>query len=143
MIIMDRDYIVPLRKEWLKAPHYKRAKKAVTAVKQFLTKHMKATEVKVGKYMNKEIWKRGIKNPPHHIKVNASKDAEGVVAAEIEGAPVEKAPEEKKEEKKPEAPTAPKPGPEPAKAEPEKAPVEPEKAEPLKVETKETPKTER
>ena len=99
--ILERTYNVPLRKEFLKVPKYKRAKKAVKALKQFLVKHMKSDNVKIGKYLNDEIWKHGIKNPPHHVKLNAVKDEEGLVTAELVGAPVvEKKEEETKEEKK-------------------------------------------
>lgn len=99
--ILERTYNVPLRKEFLKVPKYKRAKKAVKALKQFLVKHMKSDDVKIGKYLNDEIWKHGIKNPPHHVKLNAVKDKEGAVTAELVGAPVEKKEEdEKKEETK-------------------------------------------
>ena len=98
---LERTYNVPLRKEFLKVPKYKRAKKAVKALKQFLVKHMKSDNVKIGKYLNDEIWKHGIKNPPHHVKLNAVKDKEGLVTAELVGAPVvEKKEEETKEEKK-------------------------------------------
>ena len=99
--ILERTYNVPLRKEFLKVPKYKRAKKAVTALKQFLVKHMKSDNVKIGKYLNDEIWKHGIKNPPHHVKLNAVKDKEGLITAELVGAPVEEKEEEetKKEEK--------------------------------------------
>ena len=98
--ILERTYNVPLRKEFLKVPKYKRAKKAVTALKQFLVKHMKSDNVKIGKYLNDEIWKHGIKNPPHHVKLNAVKDKEGLITAELVGAPVDKKEEEetKKEE---------------------------------------------
>ncbi|MBU0615859.1 MAG: 60S ribosomal protein L31 [Nanoarchaeota archaeon] len=98
--VLERTYNVPLRKEWLKSPRYKRAKKAMTALKQFLAKHTKSENVKIGKYANLEIWKHGIKNPPHHIKVDVVKDKEGVVTAELVGAPKEKAPEPKKPAKK-------------------------------------------
>ena len=99
-IILERTYNVPLRKEFLKVPKYKRAKKAVTALKQFLVKHMKSDNVKIGKYLNDEIWKHGIKNPPHHVKLNAVKDKDGLITAELVGAPVDKKEEEetKKEE---------------------------------------------
>ena len=60
----ERTYTIPLRKEWLKSPKYRRAKKAISAVKQFLIKHMKSEDVRLGKYINEEIWKHGIKNPP-------------------------------------------------------------------------------
>ena len=99
--ILERTYNVPLRKEFLKVPKYKRAKKAVKALKQFLVKHMKSDDVKIGRYLNDEIWKHGIKNPPHHVKLNAVKDKEGLVTAELVGAPEEKKEEdEKKEETK-------------------------------------------
>ena len=98
---LERTYNVPLRKEFLKVPKYKRAKKAVKALKQFLVKHMKSDNIKIGKYLNDEIWKHGIKNPPHHVKLNAVKDKDGLVTAELVGAPVEeKEEDEKKEETK-------------------------------------------
>jgi len=112
MAKIERVYNIPLRKEFQKAPKYKRAKKAVNAVKKFLMRHMKPASddkgrvlLKLGEYLNKKIWERGIKNPPHHIKVNVVKDDDGKVTAEIVGAPVKEVKEEdkkgkKKEEKK-------------------------------------------
>ena len=32
------------------------------------------------------MWKHGIKNPPHHIKVNVTKDDSGLVQADLFGA---------------------------------------------------------
>lgn len=95
----ERTYNIPLRREFLKVPRYKRSKKAVSAVRKFLSKHMKSDNVKVGKYLNLKIWERGIKNPPHHVKVTAKKDEDGTVFAELAGAPAEKK-ETKKEEAK-------------------------------------------
>ncbi len=97
MVKLERVYNVPLRREWLKAPPYKRAKKAVAAVRQFLMRHMKGEQVKLGSHLNEAIWERGIKKPPHHVKVTAIKDDDGVVRAELFGFALE-AP--KKEEKK-------------------------------------------
>jgi len=82
---MERTYNIPLRKEFSKVPKYKRAKRAVSAVKKFLSQHMKSDDIKLGKELNQYIWKRGIKSPPHHVKVVAKKDAEGVVQAELFG----------------------------------------------------------
>lgn len=106
-IILERTYNVPLRKGFQKAPKYRRTKKAINVLRKFLSKNMKSDNVKIGKYINLELWKDGIKNPPHHVKVNVTKDSEGVVRAELVGAPVEKlkkasVKKEKKEEKKPE-----------------------------------------
>lgn len=105
-IVIEREYNVPLRKEWLKAPNWNRTKKAVKALKEFLQKHMKSENVKLGIHLNEHMWNHGLKNPPHHVKVHVTKDAEGNVFAEIPG--IKKA-EPKKEEKKAEQkPAAPK-----------------------------------
>lgn len=111
---IERTYNIPLRRDWLHVPRYKRAKKAVRAAREFIAQHMKVEEkdIRIGKFMNQEIWQHGIKNPPHHIKIIAKKDKDGKVSAEIVGAPVE----EKKEEKKA------KPAKEEAKAEEKTAP---------------------
>ena len=94
---LERTYTIPLRKGWLKAPRYRRAKKAVNTVKEFLVRHMKSEDVRLGTNLNLEIWKHGMRNPPSRVKVNVSKDDKGTVRAELFGAPVV---EVKKEEKK-------------------------------------------
>jgi large subunit ribosomal protein L31e len=99
-VTIERVYNIPLRKEFQKAPKYKRAKKAANALRSFLVKHMKSENVKIGKYLNLELWKHGIKNPPHHVKVNAVKYDDGKVVAELVGAPVEEKKQEKKESAK-------------------------------------------
>ena len=98
--VLERVYNVPLRKKYLCAPNWKRTNRAVSALREFVKKHMKATEVKIGKYANLELWKHGIKNPPHHIKINCKKDEDGIVRVELVGAPEEKPKEEKKKLKK-------------------------------------------
>jgi len=125
-IILERIYNIPLRKEWIKAPKYKKGKKAVKAAREFLQKHMKSNDVKIGKYLNMHILKHGMKNPPHHVKVTATKDDKGVVKAEIVGAPVVKTKEEKKK----------------VKEKKEKAKEKPEKAETKKAEEKPVPEKE-
>ena len=100
---IERTYNVPLRKEWLKAPRYKRAKKAVTALREFLARtfRVEIVNVKIGIHANLLIWKHGMQNPPHHIKVHAVKD-DNMVKAELEGIAYEDyKPAPKKEEKKP------------------------------------------
>jgi len=125
-IEVEREYNIPLRREWLKVPVWKRAKKATKAAREFLVKHMKSEDINMGKAMNEYIWKRGMKSPPHHVNVKVTKDSEGVVRAELIGAKIVKKPEAPKKgvEKKVEE----------AKA--EEKPVE------KKEEVKEEPKTE-
>ena len=95
-VVLEREYIIPLRKEFQKAPSYKRAKKTIKALKEFLAKHMKSDNIKIGKYLNLKVWEHGIKNPPHKVKVKAEKYDDGLIKAELVGAPVEKPKEEKK-----------------------------------------------
>jgi large subunit ribosomal protein L31e len=97
--VIERSYNIPLRREWLNAPKWKRTKKAAKAAREFLQRHMKSDNVKIGKYLNEAIWKHGGKNPPHHIKVDVTKDSEGAVKAELAGAPKAEVPEKPKEEK--------------------------------------------
>lgn len=87
-ITLEREYVVPLRKEWLKAPYYRRAKKAVKALKEFLVKHMKIYDrdlrkVKVDIYLNNEMRFRGMKYPPAKIKIKAIKYDDGIVEAKL------------------------------------------------------------
>lgn len=90
--ILEREYIVPLRKEWLKVPEYKRANKAVKALKQFIAKHMKIYDrdlrkIKVEQDLNNEIRFRGIKKPPAKIKVKAIKLDNDTVRVELVNLP--------------------------------------------------------
>ena len=100
MAILERSYNVPLRKQWLKVPKYKRAQRAVKALRQFLYRHMKTDDdnLKLGPYINEFIWQHGMRNPPHHVKVNAHKQDDGIVLVELDGKPMIEL--KKKEEKK-------------------------------------------
>lgn len=100
-IVLERTYNVPLRKEYQKVPNWKRTKKAVKALREFLVKHMKSEQVKLGKALNEKLWRHGIRNPPHHVKVTVTKDERGKVQAELfgEAKPVSKKKSEKKKNK--------------------------------------------
>ena len=91
----------------MKAANYRKTKKSVSAVREFLQKHMKCENVKIGKYLNLELWKHGRKNPPPKIQVKAIKDKVKikdkeveVVKAELVNAPIEFQKETKKEKAK-------------------------------------------
>lgn len=88
-IVLERNYNVPLRKEYLKAPRYKRTNRAVKALRSFLIRHMKSEDIKIGKHLNQIMWKNGIKNPPHTVSITAIKDDKGVVRAELVGKDIE------------------------------------------------------
>lgn len=97
---VERTYVVPLRRGFLKSPRYKRAKKAVRVLREFLVRHMKSEDVRILSELNVAIWHHGIKNPPSRVKINVKKDDKGVVTAQLFGVPFEKV-EVKKEKKAP------------------------------------------
>ena len=80
---LERTYNVPLRKEYMKVPRWRRTQKAVSALRKFLTRHMKSENIKLSKELNEAVWKHGIRNPPHHVKVKVVKDDKGVVNADL------------------------------------------------------------
>ncbi len=88
----SREYIIPLRVEWRKVPRYKRANKAIKAIKEFLVRHMKIydrdlNKIKLDKYLNEFVWFRGIRKPPVKIKIKAlkdkTKDGKEIIYAEL------------------------------------------------------------
>jgi large subunit ribosomal protein L31e len=100
-IMLEREYNIPLRRKYLLVPKYKRAKKCINTIFEFLSKHMKSDQIKLGNYLNLEIWKDGIKSPPHHVAVIAKKYDDGVVKVELKGAPEKVKKEKEVKNKKP------------------------------------------
>jgi large subunit ribosomal protein L31e len=86
---LEREYVIPLRKQTNKSPSYKKANKAIRTIKEFLARHMKVADrdldlVKIDKYLNETIWHRGIKHPPAKIKVKAIKENGIVTVTAVE-----------------------------------------------------------
>ncbi|MBI5073413.1 60S ribosomal protein L31 [Candidatus Woesearchaeota archaeon] len=97
---IERTYNIPLRQEYMKVANYRRTEKAARALRAFIVKHMKSEDVKIGKFLNEFVWMHGMKNPPHHVKVNLVKIPEGTVYVELFGKPLKIGKEEKKEKEK-------------------------------------------
>ncbi|MBI2629570.1 60S ribosomal protein L31 [Candidatus Pacearchaeota archaeon] len=118
---MEREYIIPLRKKVIKTPQYKRTPKAIKELKKFVAKHMKVEDrdvrkVKLDRYLNEEMWFRGIRKPLPKVKVKVKKMDSGEVLVELAEIPaalkwridrekkaeesIKKKVEKKKEEKK-------------------------------------------
>ncbi len=94
------DYIIPLRKEWLKVPIYKRTRYAVGCIRRFIAKHLKVDDVRIGQELNLELWKRGTRNPPHKVKVSSiveEKEKERYAIVNLFGKPLRLKEEVKKE----------------------------------------------
>lgn len=81
------EYIIPLRREWIKVVRYKRTRRSVMTIKKFIARHMRVPErdldkVKLDVYLNNELWFRGCKKPPVKIKVIAKRDGD-VIRVEL------------------------------------------------------------
>jgi ribosomal protein L31E len=155
-ITLERTYIIPLRRQWLKVPEYKRVNKAVKAIRQFLVRHMKIYDrdtgkIKVDILLNNELRFRGMRKPPSKIKVRAKKYDDGLVKVELANIPKvlqykldrEKKKKEAVDKKKTEEEAKKKAQEEAAKKAVEKKPEEgkEEKKEPEKVEKPEKEET--
>lgn len=81
---LERNYTIPLRRDFVKVPKYRRAKRAISTIKSYLSKHMKSEDVRLGKHLNEYVWQNGIKNPPGKVSVIAIKH-DDFVTAELAG----------------------------------------------------------
>ncbi len=80
---IEREYVIPLREKSRVVPRYKKTPKAVRTIKEFLVKHMKIydrdlNKIKLDNYVNEYLWGRGIKRPPHKIKVKVIREGENI-----------------------------------------------------------------
>ncbi len=86
---IEREYIIPLREKARVVPRYRKTEKVIKTIKEFIVRHMKIRDrdlkkVKIDGYLNEMIWMRGIRNPPHKIKVKAIKEGEIVRVEAVE-----------------------------------------------------------
>ena len=100
---IERIYTVPLGDayEYIRT---KRARRAVSILRQFLSRHMKAGEddISISNKLNANIWERGIQKPPRRVKIRVIKQAGKVKAflTDEKTEPEPKKGEPKKEELK-------------------------------------------
>jgi len=101
----EKVFTIPLR-EAFELERNKRARNASKIVRDFLIRHMKTENIKIGKSINESIWKRGISKPPRKVRIHVIKE-ENVVYSELLGIEIKtpskedvKKKEEKKKEKK-------------------------------------------
>jgi large subunit ribosomal protein L31e len=73
MTELKREYVVPLRRKSRFAPKWRRSKKAVVVLKDFIKKHMKSENVVICNELNEQLWANGAKNPPGKVSVIALK----------------------------------------------------------------------
>lgn len=101
-MVIERVYNIPLRKGFRQTARYKKTKRAGAVLKEFLSRHMKQPDLKkvlIGRNLNIELWKHGIKNPPCQVKVTVIKEDNGDVKAELYGFKYEHKKKAEKEDK--------------------------------------------
>ena len=102
--MVERIYNIPLRREWLKAPRWRRRKKAIAAIQIYLEKHTKVPNIILSRWINEAVWEKGGKNPPGKITLKVDIDKEKKTAraelAELPAKARRKLERKKKEEVK-------------------------------------------
>lgn len=86
---LERIYTIPLRRACMKVPHYKRARKGVVTLKEFIAHHMKVPrrdveKVRLDTYLNNEMWSRGPDHAPARVTVKAVKKGDVVHVGFVE-----------------------------------------------------------
>ena len=71
--MLERKYTIPLRKKFLRTQKYRRGYKSMKIIKEFLGKHMKVSDVRLGRELNEEVLKYGRENPPSKVEVKVIK----------------------------------------------------------------------
>ena len=94
----ERIYVINLRREFIKSPSYKKTSKAMRAIKEYISKHMKTKNVLIGQHLNKAVWINGKKNPPAKVEVRATRQ-EDKVLVELASAPIKEPVKETKNKK--------------------------------------------
>jgi len=82
----ERVYTIPLRVV-RKVPIWRRSNRAMSEIKNYLSKHMKTPveQVKIDSSLNEVVWARGDSKPPATVRVRAVKFEDGGVEAEFAG----------------------------------------------------------
>ena len=79
----ERIYTIPLRAV-KKAPRWKRSKRAIALIREFLMRHTKAEYLILGNTLNEKIWERGSQKPPSRVRVRVTRQEDTVRAELVE-----------------------------------------------------------
>ncbi len=80
----EKIFTIPLRKVFRKS-RKKRAPYAVRLIKDFVIRHLKVNDVRIGSNLNEKIWERSIEKPPRRVRIGVNtKTEEGRRIAYVE-----------------------------------------------------------
>jgi len=136
----ERVYTINLGKALLSQPQH-RAVRAVNMVREFASKHMRGSVVKIDEDLAHQIWERGARSPPRRIRVRIwVGDSDEIIVSKYEGE--EASVETQKVPAAADAPNEPAPAAEAPEPEAGSLQAGSETAEPKEPETKAAPKPE-
>lgn len=69
----EKVYTIPLRKAYRKSVR-RRVPYSVRLIEDYVKRHTKSKEVKMGKHLNDKLWEHSITKPPRRVRVKVVKD---------------------------------------------------------------------
>ncbi len=82
-IIEERIYTVPFFPKLAYSKRKKRAPRAINILREFVKRHMKATNVVIDPDVNEKIWSRSREKPPRRIRVRCLRTAEDKIEVHL------------------------------------------------------------
>lgn len=76
-VTVEKIFNIPLRKKWVPVRRVARTKRAVSTVRDYVTRHTRSSDIKISTMLNSVLWSGGAKHPPGKIKVKVLIDEEG------------------------------------------------------------------
>ncbi|CAN8064215.1 unnamed protein product [Agarophyton chilense] len=71
--VVTRDYTIHLHKRLYRYGFKRKAPRAIKVIREFATRTMGTSDVRVDPKLNKEIWRTGVRNVPYRIRVRLSR----------------------------------------------------------------------
>jgi len=81
-VLMERIYTIPLKKAYY-VPRKKRANKAIRLIREFISRHLHVSNVKISRNLNEFIWSRNCEKPPRKVKVLVKKIDEDTAIVDL------------------------------------------------------------
>jgi len=75
--MVEKIITVNIRREVLKKPYWNRSAEALSVLRKYLKKHVKAKRIVIDSKMNEKIWQRGIKRPLMRMRVKVTTSDDG------------------------------------------------------------------
>ncbi|XP_014259543.1 60S ribosomal protein L31-like [Cimex lectularius] len=71
--VATREYTINLHKRLFGIGFKKRAPRAIKAIREFAKKHMGTPDVRIDTHLNKEVWRKGVRNVPYRLRVRLAR----------------------------------------------------------------------